>query len=112
MEELIVTYGFPLFVKIDVEEHEAHVLRGLKRPIPYLSFDVNLPEFKQEGLECIELLGNIAPDGKFNYAVDCEKGLALDRWLTLREFKEVFRSCSEASLEVFWNTVGPSLSQG
>ena len=112
MEELIVTYGFPLFVKIDVEEHEAHVLRGLKRPIPYLSFDVNLPEFKQEGLECIDLLGNIAADGMFNYAVDCEQGLVLDRWLTLKQFREVFSSCSEPSLEVFWKTTRPSFGQG
>ena len=112
LEELMVTYGSPFFVKIDVEGHEPHVLRGLKRPVPYLSFEVNLPEFKQEGLECIELLGNIVADGKFNYVVDCRYGLILDRWLTLREFKEVFRSCSEPSLEVFWKTAGPSLSQG
>ena len=106
LEELIVTYGSPVFVKIDVEGYEPHVLRGLKRPIPYLSFEVNLPEFKQEGLECIELLGNIAADGKFNYAVDCEQGLVLDRWRTLREFRELFGSCSESSLEVFWKTTG------
>jgi len=112
LEELIVTYGSPFFVKIDVEGYEPHVLRGLKRPIPYLSFEVNLPEFKQEGLECIDLLGNIDADGKFNYAVDCEQGLVLDSWLTLKKFREVFSSCSESSLEVFWKTMGPSLSQG
>ena len=89
LEELIVTYGCPFFVKIDVEGHEPHVLRGLKRPVPYLSFEVNLPEFKREGLECVELLGNIAPDGKFNYSVDSEQGLVLDQWLTLREFRDV-----------------------
>lgn len=47
LEELIVTYGTPFFVKIDVERHEPHVLRGLKRPVSYLSFEVNLPEFKR-----------------------------------------------------------------
>jgi FkbM family methyltransferase len=112
LEELMVTYGSPYFVKIDVEGHEPHVLRGLKRPVPYLSFEVNLPEFKQEGLECIELLGNIEADGKFNYVVDCGQGLILDRWLTLREFKEAFRSCSEPSLEVFWKTAGLALNRG
>lgn len=112
LEELIMTYGAPFFVKIDVEGYEPHVLRGLKRPIPYLSFEVNLPEFKQEGLDCIEMLGGIAADGKFNYAVDCEQGIVLDRWLTLSEFKEVFKSCSESSLEVFWKTTCLSLNQG
>jgi|SwirhirootsSR3_FD_contig_41_7716239_length_2037_multi_3_in_0_out_0_2 FkbM family methyltransferase len=112
LEELIVAYGSPVFVKIDVEGYEPHVLRGLKRPVPFLSFEVNLPEFKQEGLECIELLGSLAADGKFNYSVDCAKGLVLDRWRALREFRELFGSCSESSLEVFWKTTGPSLSQG
>ena len=110
LEELMVTYGCPYFVKIDVEGHEPHVLRGLKRPVPYLSFEVNLPEFKQEGLECIELLGNIAADGMFNYVVDCRRGLILDKWLTLREFRQVFSSCSEPSLEVFWKTTDLSLN--
>jgi FkbM family methyltransferase len=112
LEELIMTYGPPLFVKIDVEGYEAHVLRGLKRPIPYLSFEVNLPEFKQEGLECIELLAGIAAEGRFNYAVDCEQGLKLDQWLTLNDFRELFKSCSEPSLEVFWRTTPLSSNQG
>jgi FkbM family methyltransferase len=104
LEELIMTYGSPFFVKIDVEGHEPHVLRGLKSPVPYLSFEVNLPEFRQEGLECIDILGNIAADGKFNYVVDCGQGLVLDKWVTLNEFREVFSSCSHPSLEVFWKT--------
>jgi FkbM family methyltransferase len=112
LEELIVTYGSPVFIKIDVEGYEPQVLRGLKSPIPYLSFEVNLPEFKQEGLDCIALLGNIAPNGKFNYAINCEQGLVLDRWRTLKEFRELFGSCSEPSLEVFWKNAGHSLSQG
>jgi FkbM family methyltransferase len=108
LEELMVTYGCPFFVKIDVEGHEPHVLRGLKRPVPYLSFEVNLPEFRQEGLECIELLRNIAADGKFNYVVDCGHGLVLDKWVTSNEFREVFGSCSESSLEVFWKAANSS----
>lgn len=112
LEELMMRYGVPFFVKIDVEGHEPHVLRGLKRPVPYLSFEVNLPEFRQEGLECIDLLGNIAADGMFNYVVDCGQGLILDKWLMLSEFRQVFNSCSDSSLEVFWKTVSPSLNQG
>lgn len=112
LEELMVAYGVPFFVKIDVEGHEPNVLRGLKRPVPYLSFEVNLPEFRQEGLDCVDLLRNIAADGMFNYVVDCAQGLVLGKWVTSNEFREVFGSCSEPSLEVFWKTVSPSLNQG
>lgn len=104
LEDLILMYGIPVFIKIDVEGYEPQVLRGLKRPVPYLSFEVNLPEFREEGLECIDLLGGLAAHGMFNYSVDCDKGLELERWLPLKEFKEVFSSCSVPSLEVFWKT--------
>lgn len=111
LEELMVTYGDPFFVKIDVEGHEPHVLRGLKRPVPYLSFEVNLPEFRDEGLECINLLGDLAADGVFNYAINCGKGLALGKWVTGKEFRDIFGFCSEPSLEVFWRTVGSTLNK-
>lgn len=111
LEDLILTYGSPVFIKIDVEGHELQVLRGLKRAVPYLSFEVNLPEFRQEGLECIELLGQIAGEGEFNYVVDCKRGLVLDKWLAVEDFKKVFGACMEPSLEVFWK-VEASLNRG
>jgi len=102
LEQLIVTHGLPFFVKIDVEGYEANVLRGMQRPVPYLSFEVNLPEFKPEGLQCIEMLGRVAVNGKFNYAADCRRGLALEPWLGQREFLGVFSECKEKCIEVFW----------
>ena len=104
LEHLVMTYGAPFFVKIDVEGYELNVLRGMQRPIPYLSFEVNLPELRTEGLECVELLRQMAADGKFNYAVDCEVGLILDQWLDASEFSRVLDQCAEESIEVFWKT--------
>jgi len=109
LEELVVKHGLPFFVKIDVEGYELNVLRGMKRPVPYLSFEVNLPEFRQEGLQCIELLENLAADGKFNYAVDCRVGLVLREWLDAFDFSHVLSACTETSIEVFWKT---SISTG
>src|SRR5438034_244032 len=79
-------------------------VRGMHRPVPYLSFEVNLPEFKPEGLECVELLGRVAADGEFNYTADCRNGLVLERWLKPGEFSRELGRCAEQSIEVFWRT--------
>lgn len=104
IEQLIAGHGSPFFVKIDVEGHELSVLRGMQRPVPYLSFEVNLPEFRREGLECIQVLGSLAPDGKFNYTPDCRRGLVLQRWIAQEEISTVLDSCTDESIEVFWKT--------
>jgi len=104
LERLILQYGFPFFVKIDVEGYELSVLRGLRRPVRYLSFEVNLPEFRTEGLECIEVLGTLAPSGRFNYSADCQGGLALSDWLGQKEFYQVLEQSNQICIEVFWST--------
>lgn len=102
LEELIAEHGRPLFIKIDVEGYELNVIRGLRHPVPYLSFEVNFPEFRPEGLQCVALLGGLAVNSKFNYAVDCERGLVLERWLNSDEFLQVLEQCAENTIEVFW----------
>jgi FkbM family methyltransferase len=102
LEQLMSTHGVPTFIKIDVEGYELNVIRSLQRSVPYLSFEVNLPEFRQEGLECVEILGRLEAAGKFNYAVDCEQGLALECWLNTNDFLQVLEQCTESAIEVFW----------
>ena len=104
LEQLAVAHGDPFFIKIDVEGHELSVLRGMQRPVPFLSFEVNLPEFRAEGLQCVELLGSLAQYGKFNYSVDCRQGLAMSEWLGPREFSQVLSHCADESIEVLWKT--------
>lgn len=104
LDELIAIYGRPLFIKIDVEGYELNVIRGLRQPVRYLSFEVNLPEFRPEGLECVTLLEALAPNGKFNYAVDCTKGLELEAWLGANEFFRTLEQCAESGIEVFWKS--------
>lgn len=104
LERLIDLYGLPYFIKIDVEGFEVNVLRGLNRPVPFLSFEVNLPEFRQEGLQCIEMLGKLSARGEFNYVGDCTSGFALQNWLCQSQFSKVLGGCEEKSIEVFWRS--------
>jgi FkbM family methyltransferase len=104
IDELIAQYGLPFFVKIDVEGHELNALRGLRRPVPYLSFEVNLPEFRPEGLQCIQVLAELSGSGRFNYVSDCTRGLTLDEWVTASDFSVVLDRCNEQSIEIFWKS--------
>jgi FkbM family methyltransferase len=105
LDQLIAAYGKPYFVKIDVEGFEPNVLRGLSQRVPCVSFEINLPEFRDEGTECIALLKQLAGDGEFNFTPDMRSGLALDRWLHADAFLETFDRCPESSIEVFWRCV-------
>jgi FkbM family methyltransferase len=109
LESLIARHGRPYYIKIDVEGHELNVLRGLKQAVPYLSFEVNLPEFKEEGLKCIDLLHHIAPNGEFNYAADCRVGLRLQSWIRRRDFISIFEQSQEPMIEIFWRHPGCGL---
>lgn len=102
LEHLFSIYGVPFFVKIDVEGLELSVLRGLKRPVKFLQFEVNLPEFETEGLQCIAALASLSESGLFNYALDCKSGLELGRWLDAKEFARMFKGCANRPIEVFW----------
>ena len=108
LDELISRYGKPFFLKIDVEGYEVNVLRGLSVQIPFVSFEVNLPEFRLEGIECIGILARLAPGGQFNYAVDCQSGLVLPRWLSCEEISRELNSCHSRTIEVFYHSSVPS----
>lgn len=107
LDNLINTHGVPFFVKIDVEGYEPNVLKGMKRPVPHLSFEVNLPDFRPEGQQCVDLLARLDAGGKFNYAADCRLGLVLDKWVDPLEFSRVLHKCSDKSIEVFWKSSVP-----
>lgn len=112
LDHLISTCGQPFYIKIDVEGHEISALRGLKQPVPYLSFEVNLPDFAREAEQCVDFLEGLSPSGSFNYAVGCQGGLALQSWCSVTEFRLRFEEIADASIEVFWRSTGASLPRG
>ena len=104
VERLMTQFGEPFFIKIDVEGAELDVISGLRRPVRHLSFEVNLPEFLDEGRACVLRLHNLAERSQFNYLSGTELRLALTNWLPASEFVAVLAACPEPSIEVFCRT--------
>jgi FkbM family methyltransferase len=100
---LIEAYGMPSYIKIDVEGHEPQVLRGLPCPVPTVSFEANLPEFRPEASECIAILDRLSPNGRFNLSSsDTYKGFSLEKWPTGPEMAAFLGSLGEQTVEIYW----------
>jgi FkbM family methyltransferase len=102
LQDMISTYGRPFYIKIDVEGYEPNVLKGLQTAVPYLSFEVNLPDFKSEGEQCIVRLREIDANGVFNCAVGAR--LMFSEWMPHDAFAKAFAEIRETSVEVFWRS--------
>jgi FkbM family methyltransferase len=69
VEKFIEKYGVPKYIKIDVEGFEYEVIKGMKTPVPLISFEANLPEFYDESIQSIEYLDLISFNNyRFNFA--------------------------------------------
>jgi len=99
---LMESHGVPRYIKIDVEGHESHVLRGMGRPVPFVSFEAILPEFAPETSECIGILGGFSAGGRFNFSRECYKGVCLEKWVSGPEIIAILKDLGEATVEVFW----------
>jgi FkbM family methyltransferase len=68
LDELIERYGLPDLMKLDVEGFELTVLRGLTKPIPFISFEYT-PEMIDETRACLERINEISNDYQYNYCL-------------------------------------------
>ena len=101
LDGLIARYGVPSYVKIDVEGHENSVLKGLTRKVPLLSFEVNLPEFRAETLDCIASLEAMHPAARFNYTDATRATHFAGTWSTATEFAQWIRTTHMKSFDAF-----------
>ncbi|GAA4333773.1 FkbM family methyltransferase [Flaviaesturariibacter amylovorans] len=86
LDLLLEKYGTPKFCKIDVEGFEPEVLRGLSRPIPFLSLEYCVPEAAGQLRECVDLLHRLSPGGTFNYSSGESMTWALPEWQSYEQF--------------------------
>lgn len=68
IDQMIEIYGMPRFVKIDVEGWELSVLKGLSRPVPFLSFEFT-PLIIDEAKKCVARLNEISADYLYDYCL-------------------------------------------
>ena len=107
LDQLIATYGIPDFCKIDVEDYEIEVLKGLSTPLPALSFEYFTPTLHQV-FECINWLDTL---GKYEYNWSFGESQILNakEWLSSEQMQQIFRSYTtkDRSGDVYARLAGP-----
>jgi len=90
LDNLIMKYGVPQFIKVDVEGYEFEVLKGLSQPVKIISFEYTIPERKNSIFDCIDRLVKIGKSNSvyFNYSIGESMEWALDEWLSEEEMRK------------------------
>lgn len=96
LDKLIVEYGLPKYCKIDVEGYEVEVLKGLTKPIEYISIEF-VPELSKKTLECIEIINNLG-NYRFNYIDGESKEFMFDEWLDSEKIIKFLLSNNDYSI--------------
>lgn len=84
LDKLTANYGNPKFCKIDVEGFEPQVIQGLKKPIPFISFEF-LGEFFENITSCVNYLVNLGSP-RFNYCLNLSYAFGSRNWLPGPQF--------------------------
>lgn len=92
LDDLIAQYGVPAFCKIDVENFEAEVLRGLSRPLPALSFEYYPPAI-DNALVCFDILEALSTY-EYNYSFGESQRLQSEEWLSAEEMLSILSNFS------------------
>ena len=90
LDALIVRYGHPSFIKIDVEGGEPEVLAGLSHPVRTLSFEY-LPDALDYTQRCLARLTELG-SYRFNWSPGESYELVAGEWLTEEALTEALES--------------------
>ena len=95
LDAVIQTYGYPSFIKIDVEGFELAVLEGLSTPIPALSFEFTTIA-RDVAVRCLARLSTIETYG-FDFARGESQALTFRRWVSALEMANYIRDLPHAA---------------
>lgn len=108
LDALIEAHGAPRLIKIDVEGHEAEVLQGLSRPIPWIAFEY-LPAALEIAAACVARLGRLGAY-RYNIVPGEARRFASEAWLNAPALRAalVARARDGRSGDVYARLEGPA----
>jgi len=80
LDKMILFYGEPKFIKIDVEGFELEVLKGLYSSVEHVAFEFT-PEVIEIAAGCVARLNSLNSNYIFNYSEGESMILALEKWV-------------------------------
>ncbi len=100
LEDFVNKYGIPKYIKIDVEGYEHEVLKGLQTPVPILSFEANLPEFKKESIQSLNYL-HILSLNKYKFNFTSSGSFLLENFVSKEEAIKFLNNTELSYLEIY-----------
>jgi hypothetical protein len=99
LNNMIEKYGTPKFIKIDIEGFELNALKGLTKPINFISVEFN-PELCENTIECIEYIDSLN-DGNtlFNYGYRNDEDFKYNEWISKEIIIEYLKSINDFKFE-------------
>ena len=94
LDDMIMKYGLPDYIKIDVEGYELEVLSGLNYKVPIISFEFTPNEINKVE-SCLSLLNNNSNKYQYNFTLgenldfQLEEPLPKDDFLTSPKLRKV-----------------------
>jgi FkbM family methyltransferase len=107
LDRLIMDHGIPDYIKLDVEGYELDVILGLRTKISLLSFECNLPEFRDDAIAIINYLWAGDPRISFNLTTsEPPFQLELQDWVDGNEIVELLNHIPSAYCEIYMRSNG------
>jgi len=87
LDKLIMNYGHPKFIKIDVEGFELQVLLGLTQKIELISFEYTVPEQTNAIFDCLNQIELYNYEIECNYSIGESMEMQSSTWQAPVDFK-------------------------
>jgi FkbM family methyltransferase len=98
LDNMILKYGKPGYIKIDVEGYELNVLKGLTTPIDVISIEFN-PEMCSTSIECIDYLDALNGESSYNYGSQNNGEFKFDTWVSKDDIINFIKSINDFQIE-------------